>query len=162
MISRIAKMADVPGACCLLNEIIEIGGTTAYEVSLDESDFASEFLVGEHCISCYVCEDQSGDILGFQALSRNVNLPSRWVDIATFARAKPKTKGVGTLLFESTRAFAKSSGVKVINATIRADNLSGLSYYSKMGFVDYRTHKAIPLNDGTLLDRISKRYDVMQ
>ena len=103
---------------------------------------------------------RSGGIAGFQALVKSFGLPVNWVDIATFARVKPKVRGVGTSLFNSTREFAKESHVNVINAKIRADNESGLSYYSKMGFVEYKTDKAIPLKDGTPVDRISMRFDI--
>ncbi|MFK8081200.1 MAG: N-acetyltransferase family protein [Granulosicoccus sp.] len=157
---RNATMQDVPQACHLLNEIIEIGGTTAFEKALEEEEFSSIFLTGDDCIVCIVCEDDTGIILGFQVLLHNDLLQSGWADIATFARVSQKVRGVGTSLFNATRQFAQSSDVPVINATIRADNQSGLAYYTKMGFVDYHTDKAVPLNDGTPVDRISKRYDV--
>ncbi len=66
--------------------------------------------------------------------------------------------GAGTALFKATCDHARSIGLKALNATIRADNLGGLTYYGKMGFVDYKVDKAVPLNDGRLVDRISKRY----
>ena len=43
---------------------------------------------------------------------------------------------------------------------IRDSNESGLAYYSKIGFIDYSVNKAVPLNDGTPVDRISKKYAV--
>ena len=157
---RLAAASDIPSACHLLNEIIEIGGTTAYEDAVDNSEFSSHFLTGENCVSCYVYEDQSGDIAGFQALVKSVDLPVDWVDIATFARVMPKVKGVGTSLFKHTLEFARQSQVNAINARIRADNVSGLSYYSKMGFVEYKTDKAVPLKDGTPVDRIHMRFEI--
>ncbi|MFK7857641.1 MAG: N-acetyltransferase family protein [Granulosicoccus sp.] len=157
---RTATEQDIPEACRLLNAIITIGGTTAYEVPLDNSEFSSHFITGDGCITCIVCEDTSGRILGFQALNIHPELPPNWVDIATFSQSSQKIKGVGTKLFGATCEFLKATDVQVINATIRADNRPGLAYYSRMGFVDYYTHKAIPLIDGTPVDRISRRYDV--
>ena len=98
--------------------------------------------------------------LGFQSLSLNPGLPDDWADIATFARVNPKVLGVGTTLFKTTLNFARHQNIYAINATIRADNKSGLSYYSKMGFKDYSIAKSIPLQDGTPVDRISKKLTV--
>ncbi|WP_420810234.1 GNAT family N-acetyltransferase [Ensifer aridi] len=69
-----------------------------------------------------------------------------------------KVPGAGTALFAATKAYARDAGFLAINATIRADNIGGLAYYSKMGFVDYKVDKAVPLKDGRPVDRISKRY----
>jgi len=146
--------------CSILNRIIDIGGTTAYENPLTEAQFSAYFLTGDGCVICHVCEDSQNNILGFQAVYINTDLPQGWLDIATFCRQEPKLKGVGTQLFDSTRHYAQQNDVLAINATIRADNSAGLSYYAKMGFVDYHTHRAIPLADGTPIDRISKRFDL--
>ena len=96
----------------------------------------------------------------FQSLSRHTKLPVGWADIATFARVSPKIPGVGTSLFQKTLPYARSIYLEAINATIRADNVSGLSYYAKMGFIDYSVASAVPLNDGTPIDRISKKFKV--
>ena len=160
MITRQAVEADVPEMCCLLNNIIEIGGTTAYEDKVHDTHFNAFFIKGSDRLSLYVCVEKTGDILGFQSLSINSELPANWADIATFARVEPKIKGVGTHLFEATRKFALESGITAINATIRSDNESGLAYYSKIGFIDYSVNKAVPLKDGTPVDRISKKYAV--
>ena len=79
-------------------------------------------------------------------------------DIATFDRIGSPVRGVSTTLFDATKAVAKEAGLTAINATIRADNVPGLGYYSKMGFVDYSVAKVVPLSDGTPVDRISKKY----
>ena len=85
-----------------------------------------------------------------------------WANIASFAQVQPKLKGVGISLFEHTIGILLSShrNVKTINATIRADNTSGLSYYNKIGFVDYAVSQAIPISDGTLIDRLHKKYEL--
>ena len=157
--TRKASENNSKDLCQILNEIIAIGGTTGFENILSESEFESVFINGPGLISCFLAEN-NGLILGFQSLSHHPDLPSGWADIATFARVNPKVRGVGTSLFEATLAFARHLDIETINATIRADNKSGLSYYSKMGFNDYSISKQIPLQDGTPVDRISKKITV--
>ncbi|MBP1887174.1 ribosomal protein S18 acetylase RimI-like enzyme [Ensifer mexicanus] len=70
----------------------------------------------------------------------------------------PTSCGAGTALFAAAKAHAREAGLEAINATIRADNAGGLAYYAKMGFIDYKVEKAVPLKDGQPVDRISKRY----
>ncbi|MGO7580785.1 N-acetyltransferase family protein, partial [Rhizobium ruizarguesonis] len=79
--------------------------------------------------------DQS--LVGFKSLSLYGDPPKGFADIATFARMTPRTPGVGTALFPATRDAAEEFGIEFINATIRADNVSGLGYYTKMGFKTY-------------------------
>lgn len=159
---RPANENDLKALCLIINEIIEIGGTTAFESRLNENEFKSYFLAGQNCLCCYLAEDGKGLILGFQSLSNHQKLPNNWTDIATFARIEPKIRGIGTKLFQNTLEFSRRSKFEGINATIRADNDSGLRYYSKMGFVDYSVDKGVPLQDGTPVDRISKKYRVVQ
>jgi len=142
----------------LLNEIIRAGGTTALETELSPQEFDDWFISGQYALACHVAE--ADDVLyGFQSLSLYGDPPRGWADIATFARIAPKRKGVGTALFAATLREARDLGLKAINATIRADNVSGLAYYEKMGFETYRV-KQVPLVDGTLVDRVKKRYAV--
>ena len=157
---RPATPGDIAPLRDLLNVIIGIGGTTALEEPLTEAQFNEYFLGGAACLSCLVAEASDGGVLGFQAFGRHADLPDDWADIGTFAKAEPKTPGVGTALFAASRVRAAELGVAVINATIRADNRGGLAYYDKMGFRTYRTLAAIKLHDGRPVDRILKRYSV--
>lgn len=155
---RDAVPADAAPLCEILNFIIEVGGTTALETLLTPAEFSQVFLDGERCLACSVAAEREAESLsGFQALSRHPDLPNDWGDIATFARLEPKTPGVGTALFAHTREKARHLGLGAINATIRADNQSGLAYYQKMGFQTYRTIPGIPLKSGTPVDRVLKR-----
>jgi hypothetical protein len=158
--TRIATSRDTSELCALLNEIIDIGGTTALQSRLTQDEFRDYFLQGGSHISCYLAVDALGLIAGFQSLERHSKLPDNWADIATFARVKRKTAGVGTALFARSSLFARQSGIFAINATIRADNTGGLIYYEKMGFQTYAVNNNIPLDDGTPVDRVSKRYFV--
>ncbi len=154
---RPARQNDISELRALLNEIVELGGTTAIETPLTDEMFKAYFLHGDAHICCNVAVTRSGNLAGFQAVERHPNLPDDWADIATFARLAPKTPGVGTAMFAVTQAFAKNEGVIAINATIRADNSGGLAYYDKMGFETYAVDKNVPLLNGTPIDRISKR-----
>ena len=154
---RSAILDDVPALCDLLNEIIAVGGSTAYEEPLSPTDFQNHFLLRNDFLNCFVAIDEVGNAAGFQYLGQNEKLENNWADIATFARLNSKIRGVGSALFKATHAWAKSNNFIAINATIRADNVSGLAYYEKMGFRDYAVTKDVALQDGTLVDRISKR-----
>jgi GNAT superfamily N-acetyltransferase len=155
---RQATPGDTFWLCQILNKIIAIGGTTAIETPLSLAEFEDHFLIGRDCIICFVAEASNGELAGFQSLTRNSELPKAWADIATFTRREPRIAGVGTALFQSTITFARHYGIVVINATIRADNYSGLPYYEKMGFETYTVASGIPLKNGMLVDRISKKY----
>ncbi len=155
---RPAATADVPELCSFLNEIIRIGGTTANETPFTAESFIAHYLAGPGFVSCFVAEDADGRPCAFQALERYDALPEGWADIGTFSRPDAKVRGAGTALFAATRENARAVGLKVINATIRADNKGGLAYYGKMGFVDYKVDKAVPLKSGLPVDRVSKRF----
>ena len=159
MIVRKALAADAVQMCSLLNEIIEIGGTTAAEELMSLAEFRAHYFEYVGSVSCFVAE-QDGMILGFQKLNRLERVSNEVADIATFARASNRIKGVGRALFERTRALAKAAGFLKINARIRADNLPGMGYYAAIGFVPYDVVKDVPLKNGTRVDRMIKRYDL--
>jgi L-amino acid N-acyltransferase YncA len=149
-------MADASAATSLLNAIIQIGGTTALQVPLSTDEMLEWFLAGPDVCCCHVA-DQAGRVIGFQTVGRYGELPDSWGDMATFAAADAMRKGIGSALFQATLAKARKLGLSHLNATIRADNTVGLAYYSRMGFVDYHVDLAVPLADGTPVDRISKQ-----
>ena len=157
MLIRAAVSSDAAELADLLNEIIRTGGTTAIETELTADEFDDWFISGQYALACHVAE-ADGRLFGFQSLSLFGNPPPDWADIATFARMTPRLKGVGTALFAATRKVAQAIGLKAINATIRADNVSGLSYYERMGFETYHRVKQVPLSDGTPVDRVKKKY----
>ncbi len=155
---RPAAPEDAAELADLINEIIAIGGTTAWQTKFTPETFVEHYIAGPDCLSCFVA--QTDRLYGFQALGRNKELPADWGDIDSFARTQPKLPGVGAALFAATKLKARELGLVTINAQIRADNESGLGFYSKMGFVDYGVKKDVPLTDGTIVDRILKRYDL--
>ncbi|MDX8349326.1 GNAT family N-acetyltransferase [Cognatiyoonia sp. IB215446] len=165
MIIRLAKPSDAADMTALLNEIIAAGGTTAHQRPFDDQRMQTEYIAPEMNIACHVAEID-GRVAGFQSLVRpgpetNSELVG-WAYIATFVAQDVAGKGVGQHLFAATRASAQAAGVETIDATIRADNVPGLRYYSGLGFQDYDRLNDVPLRDGTRIDRLRKRYDLPQ
>jgi L-amino acid N-acyltransferase YncA len=150
--------ADAAELAELLNAIIARGGTTALQEPFTARRLADAYLTGPDVICCFVAEDAAGQLLGFQTLGRYPGLPDGWGDIGTFTRVGGVQRGVGTALFAATRAEARRQGLAGLNATIRADNSGGLAFYGRMGFADHSLTPAVPLADGTLVDRVHKRF----
>jgi len=150
--------ADAPALAELLNAIIARGGTTALETPFTPERLDQTYLTGPEVLCCHVAVDGQGLTLeGFQTLGRYPGLPEGWGDIGTFVRLGGQQRGIGGALFAATRRRAAELGLAGINATIRADNAGGLAFYRRMGFVDHAVARAVPLDDGTPVDRVSKR-----
>jgi len=159
LVIRPASREDAPALAELLNAVIARGGTTALEDPYSADGLADAYLVGPDVICCFVAVDAAtGRLEGFQTLGRYPSLPADWGDIGTFARVGGTQRGIGTALFAATREEARRQGLQAINATIRADNTGGLAFYGRMGFEDYHVARAVPLKDGTPVDRVSRRY----
>ncbi|PRY75663.1 L-amino acid N-acyltransferase YncA [Yoonia maritima] len=163
MIIRTAAHADAADMTALLNKIITLGGSTAHQTPFGVAQMQSHYIAPSALISCQVAED-AGAVIGFQWLGWAVDpddpMPADWGIIASFVSPDAAGKGVGQHLFRATKAAALEAGTKVIDATIRADNVAGLRYYSGLGFQDYDRLRNIPLRDGTPVDRIRKRFDL--
>lgn len=157
---RPMQRADLPRAREILNGIIRLGGTTAFETELGADEFAGYYLHGDDLIACHVVLDPDGQVAGFQWIGRNPDLPLDCADIATFTRRDPPLRGAGRALFATTCAHAREAGYGWINATIRADNVPGLGYYAKMGFVDHSVARGVALRGGTRVDRMSRRFNL--
>ena len=156
---RPVQSSDAPELAELLNTIIARGGTTALQTPYTPAHLDEVYLTGPDVLCCFVAVDEaSGRIEGFQTLGRADHLDAGWGDIGTFSRLGGTQRGIGTALFDATKARAIELGLAGINATIRADNEGGLAFYAKQGFVDHGVDRAVPLNDGTPMDRINKHY----
>ena len=144
----------------LLNAIIRKGGTTAHTGNVSRGMILEWMQRAPERSAWHVAEDDTGRILGFQFLEPHHKLPVEACDIATFVRLGETGLGIGSKLFERYRQAALELGYTWINATIRADNESGLTYYQSRGFEDYAFHPDVALANGQVVDRISKRYDL--
>lgn len=145
-------MADV------INPIIRQGGTTAFQSEMTATDIAALTLERPEMISVLVALDGDGVVAGFQYLTRLEGAAIG--DIASFTRRAPALKGAGRALMAGTKVAGIAAGLTAINAVIRADNVPGLGYYSAMGFEDIDVIKAVPLADGTQVDRLVKRLSL--
>lgn len=163
MIIRPATPTDAPDMVALINDIIAIGGSTAYETLFDDATMRDTYIAPATLISCQVAE-LDGVVKGFQRLTwpdkDDARAQDGWAVIASFVAGDAAGHGIGQHLFVATRAAAMQAGVETIDATIRADNVAGLRYYAGLGFVDYDRLVAVPLQDGTPVDRIRKRFDL--
>jgi L-amino acid N-acyltransferase YncA len=160
--TRRATPDDAAAMATLINEIIAIGGTTAYEKPFTPESMDHEFISPTYLLSCTLAEDE-GRLLGFQVLlspNEHEPFPDGWAYIGTYARVGHTGGGVGRALFAETVNAARAAGVHTIDATIRADNVGGLTFYSRLGFVDYDRKVGVPLKDGTSVDRVRKRFDL--
>jgi L-amino acid N-acyltransferase YncA len=158
---RDARREDAAELAELLNAIIARGGTTALEDPYTAEHFADAYIAGPDVHCCFVAVDPaSGRLEGYQSLGKSRDLPAGVGDVGTFARLGGAQRGVGSALFAATRIRAAALGLAAINATIRADNAGGLAFYAKQGFQDHSVTPAMPLKDGTPVDRVNKRFSL--
>ena len=160
---RDATLADADALTELINHIILIGGTTAHLSLFGVEKMRHHYIKPNLGIFCLIAESE-GHVVGFQSLEWSDPdwtgegwRPSDWAFIASFVASECHGKGLGKVLFRRSKERAISAGVSNIDATIRADNESGLRYYTSLGFTDYARTIASPLSDGTLVDRIHKK-----
>lgn len=157
---RPAHALDAREMAGILTEIIEIGGTTAMSGRIDAAWFIARMQTAPEASAWHVAETDAGEILGFQWIAPHDGLPPEAVDIATFAKPGRQGLGIGSKLFEATRAAAARMGYAWINAGIRADNAGGLAYYQSRGFEDYGRIAGYRMGDGTVVDKILKRFEL--
>jgi len=157
---RNAGALDAAPMAGLLNAIIAKGGTTARTAPVSKSDIL-EFMGSYPGKAAWlVAEDDDGTLLGFQLIEPHDKLPPDACDIGTFTHLGRTQMGIGSALFRQTGSAARQLGYGWINATIRADNTGGLAYYQSRGFEDYKLDRDVLLEDGTIVDKISKRYNL--
>ncbi|WP_238366423.1 GNAT family N-acetyltransferase [Mesobacterium pallidum] len=158
MIIRRAGAMDARPMTELLNEIIAIGGTTAYINPRRPAELQAQ--MAEPGAIWHLAEAEDGTLLGFQWIAPHPAYGPDVANIATFARAGRTGLGIGSALFEATKEAARTAGFAWINAEIRADNAGGLIYYQSRGFEDHGRITGYVMEDGTSVDKILKRYDL--
>lgn len=157
---RAATSLDATSMAALLNEIIEIGGTTALVRPLTGDDIAQRMHAAPDNSAWHVALDKNEQVVGFQWISPHANLPPEACDIASFVQIGRAGLGIGSALFDASARAAKALGYVWINATIRADNEGGLTYYQSRGFRNWAFDTGIELENGLIVDKVSKRYDI--
>lgn len=143
----------------LLNEVIRQGGTTAETEPVTSADLAARMRRPDREI-WHLAEDEGGRVLGVQHIHPHPGPGEDVAQIATFTRQGRAGPGIGSALFEATTAAARAAGYASITAEIRADNASGLTYYQSRGFEDHGRVPAMRLADGTVVDKVLKRFDL--
>ncbi|MEP3347139.1 MAG: GNAT family N-acetyltransferase [Litoreibacter sp.] len=156
MIVRKATPQDRAAITNILNEVIAIGGTTAYEAP-KEAQFFDRFITPKDNRTFIHVAEADGEVVGFQWMNPDADGMGM---IATFAQAGTTQRGIGSALFKETLRCCKDAGYTLLDATIRGDNTGGLAYYSKVGFKDHSVTRAVPLSDGTPVDRVHKRMEL--
>ena len=144
----------------LLNEIINQGGTTALTRPVTGQDIAEWMASSPDQSAWHVALDDQEAVVGFQWIEPKDSLPPEAADIATFVQIGRTGLGIGSALFDATRAAAKKLGYSWINANIRADNEGGLIYYQSRGFRDYDRWEGYRLDSGLTVDKVLKRFDL--
>ena len=141
---RTALPTDAVALCRVINRIIQIGGTTAYDTPFSPEGLIAEFLRPKFIIACHLAETENGAV-GFQSIVRSDpdwsgpdRLGPEWALISTYVAEGTQGTGIGTRLFAQTLHAARADGVASINATIRLGNAGGRAYYSRMDFVPWR------------------------
>ena len=157
---RRATSFDTGSMARLLNAIIEKGGTTSKTRPVTRADISDWMAWNADRSAWHVAFDDTDEVVGFQWISPHPKLPPEASDIATFVQIGRTGLGIGSALFSSTSQAAKDLGYIWINATIRADNEGGLTYYQSRGFRDWRFDEDVVLDSGQIVSRISKRYDL--
>ncbi|MEM9715131.1 MAG: GNAT family N-acetyltransferase [Pseudomonadota bacterium] len=159
---RRATDADTPPMAEILNALIAEGSTTALAKPVTANDLLQKMQAGGAKAAWHVAETEDGEVVGFQWLAPYPTLPPEAGDIATFAKMGKTGLGIGTKLFTATKQAAQDLGYDWINANIRSDNTSGLRYYHSLGFVDYDSVPNVQLDDGRIITKTLKRFDLKE
>ncbi|TMM52581.1 GNAT family N-acetyltransferase [Sulfitobacter sabulilitoris] len=160
MMVRPALLIDTRDIARLLNDIIERGGTTALTRPVTGQDITEWMAEDADRSAWHVAVDDQGKVVGFQWIAPHPQLPPEACDIASYVQIGQAGLGIGSALFDANAKAAKRLGYAWINATIRADNHGGLTYYQSRGFRDWALDEAVRLDSGQIVDKISKRYDI--
>lgn len=155
-----AGAADARELSELLNEIITIGGTTAYQRERTRDDLLGMMQAGGKRAVWHIARQDTGTLVGFQWIEPHPTLGDHVAQIASFVRVGATGLGIGSKLFQATKTAAQDQGYHWIDATIRGDNESGLTYYQSRGFETYQIDPEARLSDGTQVGKISKRFDL--
>jgi L-amino acid N-acyltransferase YncA len=135
---RPVRLEDAEGLARVLNPLIASGSYTVLDRSFtvdEERNFIRSF--PERGIF-HVAQQEPGDlIVGFQNVEPFSTYTQAFAHvgvIGTYLDPSGQRKGIGRLLFESTRWAAREKGYEKFFAFVRADNTGALSFYKRIGF----------------------------
>lgn len=157
---RKASPFDAGAMCDLLNEIIADGRYSALTTPLTRAQLSDLLLNADGRSANHVAVDDTEACLGFQWIGPWPGTPPEACEISTFVKVGETGLGIGSRLFEASKLAAQELGYRWINANIRADNESGLTYYQSRGFRPYSSLKDVTLENGQVVDKILKYYDL--
>jgi L-amino acid N-acyltransferase YncA len=152
---RPATPADAFGMTEVLNAVIALGGTTAHESPKSADEVRSDYIDGPDVLSSVVVE-KDGRIIGWQSVGMWLGDPH----IGTFVQPGLQAKGAGAAMFAMTCDILRERGIAHIIAFIRADNVPGLAYYTRIGFRDVGHDPGFALSDGRKVGRVHRRFDL--
>jgi len=140
----------------ILNRIIAIGGTTAHETPKTEDQVRAAYIDGPEVLASVVAED-GGEVIGWQSVGLWHGDPH----IGSFGVPGVQARGAGAAMFDLTCQRLRDRGVGYIIASIRADNVPGLAYYARIGFVDVLSDPDFALSDGRVVGRVHRRFGLV-
>ena len=137
---RTAVSSDAMSMSVMLKQLVTAGKRKSPS---DEAFVLSNYIEDPKRVVCSVAFDGDGNLLGFQSLKwategNKYDTPVGWGIIGTHVSLKAGRQGVGTTLFEVTKAAARDAGLENIEACIGSANHEGQAYYEKIGFRTYR------------------------
>jgi len=152
VIIRNSRPDDAAAMTEILNEIIAIGGTTAHQEAKPVAMVRNEYIDGPEVLTSVVAASD-GRVVGWQS----VGMWQSEAHIGTFVRHGTQAQGVGGALFVLTRELLLKMDVTAVVATIRADNVPGQAYYTRLGFAEFAREPDFALKDGRVVGRVHRR-----
>ena len=117
IVVRPAISLDCRSMAALLNAIIDAGGTTALTRAVTGEDLAEWMAADPDRSAWHLAVDGREQVVGFQWIEPAGYIPPEAAEIATFVQIGQTGLGIGSKLFNATKAAAKGLGYTRINAS---------------------------------------------
>ena len=154
---REATLDDAEALVGIINPIVATGAHSALELetSASQREFMAHFHDRGifHVVECLV----EKRVIGMQTLEPFADYSHAFDHVGimgTLVDLQQRRSGIGTTLFEATRAEALKRGYEKIFTYVRADNTNGLNFYRKMGFREVGTAKRQVRINGEYIDEV--------
>jgi ribosomal protein S18 acetylase RimI-like enzyme len=134
---RAATPEDAPGIVGVLTSVVSERSHSAIDRAwtVDQQRNHLQSLSAREVF--HVAATTSGDIIGYQSLDLYLpflNSMAHVGQLGTFLLPECRRCGVGSALFDATRAFAQAAGYQKLVIQVRASNTSAQSFYRRLGF----------------------------